>query len=68
MSAKSIVVLIVACLLLIVILQNTQVVTFQLFFWKVGMSRIILLALTLVVGFALGYTVAEFGGRKHQSK
>lgn len=67
MSAKNIIVLIIACLLLIVILQNTQVVTFRLFFWKIGMSRIILLALTLVVGFALGYTVAGFGQRKHQS-
>jgi uncharacterized integral membrane protein len=66
MSVKSIVVLIIACLLLIVILQNTQVVTFRLFFWKIGMSRIILLMLTLVVGFALGYTVAGFGGKKAQ--
>jgi uncharacterized integral membrane protein len=66
MSAKSIVVLIIAFLLLIVILQNTQVVTFRLFFWKIGMSRIILLVLTLVVGFALGYTIAGFGQRKRQ--
>jgi len=41
-----------------VILQNTEVVTLQLFFWKISMSRIILLALTLLIGFGLGYAVA----------
>lgn len=66
MKAKTIIVLVIAVLLVIIIVQNTQVVTFRLFFWKISMSRIILLALTLVVGFALGYTVAGFGERKHQ--
>jgi uncharacterized integral membrane protein len=65
-KAKTIIVLVIAVLLVIIIVQNTQVVTFRLFFWKISMSRIILLALTLVVGFALGYTVAGFGERKHQ--
>lgn len=67
MKTKTVIVLVIAVLLVIIIVQNTQVVTFRLFFWKIGMSRIILLALTLVVGFALGYTVAGFGQRKHQS-
>jgi uncharacterized integral membrane protein len=66
-NTKTIIVLVIAVLLVIIIVQNTQVVTFRLFFWKIGMSRIILLVLTLVVGFALGYTVAGFGQRKHQS-
>ncbi len=66
MKAKTIIVLVIAVLLVIIIIQNTQVVTFQLFFWRITISRIILLALTLVVGFALGYTVAGFGERKHQ--
>ncbi len=58
MKTKTIVILIIAVLLLIIIVQNTQVVSLRLFFWKISMSRIILLALTLIVGFALGYAVA----------
>lgn len=61
MRAKTIIVLIIAVLLVIIIVQNTQVVTLRLFFWKISMSRIIILALTLLVGFALGYAVAGIG-------
>ncbi len=64
MNTKTIIILIVAVLLLIIIVQNTQVVTLRLFFWKISMSRIIVLALTLIVGFALGYVVAGIGAGK----
>jgi len=58
MKPKNVLILIIVILFLIVILQNTEVVTLQIFFWKISMSRIILLALTLLVGFGLGYAVA----------
>ncbi|NIM97360.1 MAG: DUF1049 domain-containing protein [candidate division Zixibacteria bacterium] len=64
MRAKTIIVLIIAVLLVIIIVQNTQVVTLRLFFWKISMSRIIILALTLLVGFALGYAVAGIGATR----
>lgn len=57
MKPKNVFILIIVILFLIVILQNTEVVTLQLFFWKISMSRIILLALTLLIGFGLGYAV-----------
>lgn len=64
MNTKTVIILIVAVLLLIIIVQNTQVVTLRLFFWKISMSRIIFLVLTLIVGFALGYVVAGIGTGK----
>jgi uncharacterized integral membrane protein len=64
MKTKTIIIVIVALLLLIIILQNTQVISLKLFFWEISMSRIILLALTLIVGFALGYAVAGIGASK----
>lgn len=64
MRPKTIIVLIIAVLLVIIIVQNTQVVTLRLFFWKISMSRIIILALTLLVGFALGYAVAGIGATR----
>jgi uncharacterized integral membrane protein len=67
MKTKTIVILVIAVLLLIIIVQNTQVVSLRLFFWKISMSRIILLALTLIVGFALGYAVAGIGATRDKN-
>lgn len=43
----------------VIVLQNTQVVRIQLFFWGLSMSRIILLCFALFVGFAVGYCVTR---------
>ncbi len=48
-----------AGIVLIVLLQNTQVVDFQLLFWKISMSRIIFLVLFLLAGFGLGFIVGK---------
>lgn len=68
MKPKNIIILIVVLLFLIVILQNTQVVTLRLFFWKITMSRIILLALTSLIGFALGYAVGGISANRPKDK
>jgi len=59
MRAKLIAVLIIAILFVIVLLQNTQVVTYRLFFWKVSVSQIILLPLALGVGCIIGCLVCR---------
>jgi uncharacterized integral membrane protein len=59
MKPKTIVVLILAVLLLIIFLQNTQIVTLKLFFWEIGMSRIILIPLIAFIGFVIGFIVAK---------
>jgi len=51
--------LILAILFLIFLIQNTQVVTLRLYFWKISMSQIILIPLVLVLGFIIGYVVAK---------
>lgn len=38
----------------ILITQNTEVVDFNLLFWRVSMSRIVLLSLAMGIGFAAG--------------
>jgi uncharacterized integral membrane protein len=68
MKTKTIIILIIAVLLLIIIVQNTQVVSLRLFFWQISMSRIIFLAITLIVGFALGYAVAEITSGRPKDK
>lgn len=39
----------------IITLQNAQVVSINFLFWRVQMSRIILILATLVIGILLGY-------------
>jgi len=48
-------VLVLVLLFVVVVVQNTQIVRIQLFFWTLSMSRIILLCFALLVGFAVGY-------------
>jgi len=68
MRPKFIVVLVLIALLLIILIQNTQVVTLRLFFWKVGMSQIILIPLTMAIGFVIGFIVAKVTGNRNKTK
>ena len=57
MSFKGVIILVLVVLCLVVFFQNTEVVTFRLFFWELTMSRIILLLITLVLGIIIGYVL-----------
>lgn len=59
MKPKTIIILILVVLAVIVVLQNTEIVTLQLFFWKISMSRIIFISFLLLAGFILGFLVAK---------
>ena len=65
MQAKTIVVLVLIGLFLIILVQNTQVVTLRLLFWKLGMSQIVLVPLTMLIGFIIGFIVAKATGGNH---
>jgi uncharacterized integral membrane protein len=58
MKQKTIVILILIVLAFVILIQNTQVVEVQIFFWKIAMSRIIMITFMLIVGFVIGYLVA----------
>jgi uncharacterized integral membrane protein len=64
MKVKTILILVLAILALIIIVQNTEVVPIQILFWQLLMSRIILILLLLVIGFAIGFILAKFTGKK----
>ena len=53
---------ILAVLFLIILLQNTDVVTLRVLFWDVSMSQVILIPLVLTIGFVLGFVVAKLTG------
>jgi len=64
MKPKQIVILILAVLLLIILLQNTQVINFHILFWTISMSQIILLILVIILSFSLGYFTHYFVQRR----
>ena len=67
MKPMTIVILVLIALFVIILVQNTQVVTLRLLFWKIGMSQIILVPLTMLIGFVIGYLVAKVTGSHHGS-
>ena len=64
MKTKMIVLIVLGVLLAVLFLQNTQVITYRLFFWKIAMSQVILVPLIFLLGFFAGYWIAHFGRRR----
>ena len=67
MKAKMIAIFVVILLAAIILVQNTQVVTFRLLFWSAEISQLLLVLLMLGLGFMLGFLVAKLTGRKKKS-
>jgi uncharacterized integral membrane protein len=63
---RLIVTLVLAVLVIIVVLQNTDAVETQLLFATVTMPRAVLLLTTALIGFALGILIALVWMRKQE--
>lgn len=59
MKSKTIIILVLFVLAVVIIIQNSEMVTLQLFFWKIMMSRIIFMVGLLAIGFVLGILVTK---------
>jgi len=64
MKTKILIVAVLLALIVILLVQNTQEVIFRVYFWKIGMSQVILVPLAVLVGFLFGYFVAKMGREK----
>ena len=49
--------LVLAMMAGVLVAQNTEVVEFNLLFWRMSMSQIVLLLLAMAIGFVAGVTV-----------
>lgn len=56
---KLIAVVVLALLVLVLFIQNTEVIAIRLFFWEFEASRVILIGLAALTGFFCGYLVAR---------
>ncbi len=68
MKPKVIILLILIVLALIILLQNTDPTEFQLLFWNIEMSLVILVLVNLLIGFVLGFVVAKLTGRPSRGR
>lgn len=59
MRARSVVIIVLLILSLTLVAQNTEVVSFRLWFWTLQMSRVLLLAGSLVVGVVIGFLLGR---------
>jgi uncharacterized integral membrane protein len=66
-KTKTIVVIILTLLVLITILQNTQAVETKLLLLTVTMPKALLIIITLLVGFILGFVATNLLSEKHVS-
>ena len=55
MKPKTIFIIAIILLFVIIIIQNTELAGFQILFWKVEMSRAILLPIIFVAGLIIGF-------------
>jgi len=63
-KVKVIVVLVILLLVVIVLLQNTEAVETRLLFMTITMPRVLLLAVTFILGFVGGLITASYILRK----
>ena len=57
MNTKGVLIVVLVAVLFVVVMQNTQVTTFQFFFWPIAMSRILLLIMFALIGFVVGILI-----------
>ena len=59
MKKKLIVILVLAGLLLVLIIQNIQNISLNIFFWNIMMPQVILVLILFALGFVIGFLVAK---------
>ena len=64
---KKILLALLAVVTLVMVGQNTEVVTLRFLVWEVSMSRILVLSITVLAGFVMGFIVAKLPRRGPKS-
>lgn len=70
MPVKTIVFIVLAILIVIFTIQNTQVVEIKFFIWQTSISKALVLLSTLFIGIILGWLItwAGYSRRKRKEK
>ena len=65
MNIKGYIGLVLLLLVVIFIVQNAAVVDIQFLFWKISMSRSLMIFFVLAIGIVIGWLTAGYFHKKH---
>ncbi|MGB4295433.1 MAG: LapA family protein [Smithellaceae bacterium] len=68
MNFKIILVIILACLALVFVAQNIDIVSLKLFYWEIAMSRAVLIFFSLLIGFMIGWFLKSYLSYRKEKK
>ena len=68
MNFKNISLIILLAVFIIVCIQNVEIVPVHFLFWKVEISKLLLLIITLVVGMLIGMIIPGFFNKSKKEK
>ena len=68
MNFKNIILMILLALFIIVCIQNVEIIPVHFLFWKVEISKLLLLIITLVVGMLIGMMIPGFFTKSEKEK
>lgn len=57
MNLKSISILVLLALFIVVCIQNVEIIPIHFIFWKLDISKLLLLIITLVIGMLIGMII-----------
>jgi len=60
LTTKRWLIIVLGVICLILLIQNMQVVSFNVLFWKISMSRIIAFPLLILFGAVIGYILGRY--------
>ncbi len=67
MQTKSIIIGIIALIVLVILIQNSETAIVQILFWSISMPLLVLILATAFLGFALGYLICSMQTRSRRS-
>ena len=68
MNFKIILVIILACLALVFVAQNIDIVSLKFFYWEIAMSRAVLIFFSLLIGFMIGWFLKRYLSYRKEKK
>lgn len=66
--AKQIIIWVLVILVLIIMIQNTRVVTVKLLFWNMSVAQIVIILGAFLLGLATGYSICARGLKSKKAR
>jgi len=68
MNIKSISIIVLLALFITVCIQNVEIIPVHFLFWKIDISKLLLLIITLVIGILIGMIIPRFFSRSKKDE